>query len=210
MKTSIRSVLILSAMVCLGSLFVAQRHLGLVRAQPPLTSQLEYRVDNTVRERGIVESANSIDVRCEVPGTSTILHLIPEGSRVEKGDLLVELDSAALTEQLAGAEVRVEQARAQVVQSKAELDSTQGDGEAAIQFAEMALEAASASREKVLADGGELTYELTVTQSELTIANARPTGLTLLEGTTETSSEVFIATCDMKLLRIFRFATRQV
>jgi HlyD family secretion protein len=144
-----------------------------VRAQPPREAQLEYRVDNTVRERGIVESSRSIDVRCEVSGTSTILSIVPEGSRVEKGDLLVELDDAALRDKLAEAEVLVEQSKARVVQSEAELASVQAAGVATVHFTEKALAAAAVARERVLSDGGALAYELTVTKSELAVATAR-------------------------------------
>lgn len=87
------------------------------------TATLEYRVDNTVRERGIIESGRSIDVQCEVNGTSTILSIVPKGTRVEKGDLLVELDDAALRDNLAEPEGLVEQAKARGVQSEAELVS---------------------------------------------------------------------------------------
>ena len=173
MRTIARSILTVSAVVCASTLFVVHRYQGLLQAQRPGESQLEYRVDNTVRERGVVESANSIDVRCELPGTSTILYVVAEGSLVKKGDLLVELDAAGLREDLAKAEILVEQAKAQVSRSEAELVSVKKDGAAAIQFAEKALEAALVSKESVLADGGKLAYELTVTRSELAVATAR-------------------------------------
>ena len=51
-------------------------------------------------ERGEVQSASNIDIRCEVQsrgsGGTTILWLIPEGSYVKPGDKLVILDSSSL------------------------------------------------------------------------------------------------------------------
>lgn len=53
-----------------------------------------------VTEKGSVESASNVDVRCEVQTMRTagtmILEIVPEGTYVEKGDFLVRLDSSAL------------------------------------------------------------------------------------------------------------------
>ncbi len=51
-------------------------------------------------EAGEIEAKQSVDVKCEVEGSSTIIWLIDEGTVVEAGDKLVELDSADLEEQL--------------------------------------------------------------------------------------------------------------
>ena len=45
-----------------------------------------------VLERGEVESSSNVEVRCQVRSRSTgisILEIVPEGTRVEKGDFLV-------------------------------------------------------------------------------------------------------------------------
>jgi HlyD family secretion protein len=53
-----------------------------------------------VTERGNVESASNVEVRCEVQSLRTagtmILEIVPEGTYVEKGDFLVRLDSSSL------------------------------------------------------------------------------------------------------------------
>ena len=132
MKTSVQSVLIMAVVVCAGLVLVVHRYPGVLRAQPPSEAQLEYRVDHTVRERGVVESSRSIDVRCELAGTSTILFIVPEWSRVEKGDLLVELDDSAVQNKLAEAIILVERSTSRVLQSEAELSSVRAAGTAAI------------------------------------------------------------------------------
>jgi HlyD family secretion protein len=54
-------------------------------------------------ERGTVESARSVTLRCELPSPdnsgTTILEIVPEGTLVRPGDLLVKLDSAILAEE---------------------------------------------------------------------------------------------------------------
>jgi multidrug efflux pump subunit AcrA (membrane-fusion protein) len=57
-----------------------------------------------ISEKGEVESASNIEIRCEVKarggGGTTILSIIPEGTYVQPGDLLVELDASALQNEL--------------------------------------------------------------------------------------------------------------
>lgn len=50
----------------------------------------------TVTEDGNLESAENTEVKCEIPGGSTILWIIDEGETVTAGEKLVELDQAAI------------------------------------------------------------------------------------------------------------------
>lgn len=55
----------------------------------------------TVVERGNLESSKNEDVYCKVEGVgTTIISIVPEGTRVTKGQLVCELDAAALKDQL--------------------------------------------------------------------------------------------------------------
>ena len=54
----------------------------------------------TVVERGSLESSHNEDVICEVEGQTTIITILPEGSRVTKGQLVCELDSSPLNDNL--------------------------------------------------------------------------------------------------------------
>jgi hypothetical protein len=60
----------------------------------------------TVLEKGELSAVKSVDVRCEVEGRSTIIWLIPEGTEVKKGDLLVELASDEIAERIRDEEVK--------------------------------------------------------------------------------------------------------
>ena len=50
----------------------------------------------TVTEDGNLESADNTEVKCEIPGGSTILKIIDEGTTVDEGDELVRLDESAI------------------------------------------------------------------------------------------------------------------
>ncbi len=67
----------------------------------------------TLTESGEIKPRESINIKCEIEGQATIVKVIPESTRVKKGDLLVELASDALTERL-----EQEQIELQGVQSR--------------------------------------------------------------------------------------------
>ena len=49
---------------------------------------------------GSLESSKNQDAFCLVEGGTTIIMIKPEGTRVKKGEVVCELDSAALNDQL--------------------------------------------------------------------------------------------------------------
>jgi HlyD family secretion protein len=66
-----------------------------------------------VVERGNLESSENQDVFCKVEGpATTIISLLPEGSHVKKGDLVVELDASTLNDQLTNQEIATKSAEA--------------------------------------------------------------------------------------------------
>jgi RND family efflux transporter MFP subunit len=84
----------------------------------PAKSQLiPYKVQKqklviTVTERGNLESSKNEDVYNKVEGQTTLLTILPEGTRVKKGDLVAELDSATLKDNLVNQEIATRRALA--------------------------------------------------------------------------------------------------
>ena len=77
-----------------------------------------------VLEQGEVESANNIELRCEVKsrtggsgGGVTILEVVAEGTMVQAGDILVKLDSSALVLEKGTQQIKCNSQQALVVQS---------------------------------------------------------------------------------------------
>lgn len=66
----------------------------------------------TVTEDGNVESAENIELKCKVPGPITILEIVPDGSHVKKGELLVRLDSSSIEDSILTQEIAVAKAEA--------------------------------------------------------------------------------------------------
>lgn len=72
----------------------------------------------TVTEDGNLESANNVDIKCEVAGGSTILWIVKDGKLVEKGEELARLDSSQLEDQINQQKINYEKARANLVQAE--------------------------------------------------------------------------------------------
>lgn len=80
-----------------------------------------------VTERGNLESQLETSIRCDVEGSSfdrnnqgtQIIFIVPNGSPVIEGDLLVELDSAAIRNQLDSQQLAYDRSISQLIQAKA-------------------------------------------------------------------------------------------
>jgi len=72
----------------------------------------------SVIERGNLEPADSVTLKSELEGQSTVLYLIPEGTHIEPGDLLCELDNSSLVDRKVSQVIRVQNAEASFVKAK--------------------------------------------------------------------------------------------
>lgn len=83
--------------------------------------------ESVVLEQGEVESSSNIEIRCEVKGRNgggiTILEVVPEGTIVKEGDLLVRLDSSAMEQERLQQKISVNTSEALVVQAKNTLEA---------------------------------------------------------------------------------------
>jgi HlyD family secretion protein len=92
-------------------------------------------VEAVVLSPGRVASSHNTEIRCQLErldlsaqgagsagGASTILSLIPDGSMVEKGEILCELDGSDYQELIRRQQIVVEQARADHLQASLTLD----------------------------------------------------------------------------------------
>jgi len=79
----------------------------------------------TVKEQGTLESANNLEARSEVEGQPTIISILPEGTRVTKGEKVCELDSAALKDELTNQEITTSRAEADLNNAQKTLEVAQ-------------------------------------------------------------------------------------
>lgn len=71
-----------------------------------------------VASRGFVESARTTVLYSNVEGATAIIKVVPEGTKVKKGDIVVELDSAALKDRLVNQRITTKSAEANFLNAK--------------------------------------------------------------------------------------------
>ncbi len=132
----------------------------------------------SVSEAGTVRPRDQIIIKSEVEGQPVILYLIDEGTEVDQGELLVELDSSQLVEQQAEQRIRVINAEATFIgarenlavvksQAQADLDQARQD----LTFARQDLEQYQEGEYPKL----EKEAQAQITLAEETLANAANT-----------------------------------
>jgi len=122
----------------------------------------------TVTERGNLESQSNIEILCEVDdiegdgivGTQ-ILSIVPNGTSVAQGDLLIEFDSAGHLERLDRQILDTESARAIQIQAQAKHENQITQNETLLADAELDVALATLEQE-MFVDANSGTYKLEV------------------------------------------------
>lgn len=94
----------------------------------------------SLRESGEIKPSDQITIKSEVEGRTTILSIVPEGTRVKQGDLLVELDTASLEESRINQEITVQNAEAAYIETRENLEVVRNQSKADVELAELKLE----------------------------------------------------------------------
>jgi HlyD family secretion protein len=117
----------------------------------------------SVTESGDIKALNSKDIRCEVEGKSTIINIVPEGTYitpedVNKGKILVELDSSAITAKVTQQELEFSAAQAGLTEAEESLEIQKQQNASDIQTGEMKVRFTAMDLQKYLGEmiGGRL------------------------------------------------------
>lgn len=129
----------------------------------------------SVVEGGEVNSVKDTVLRSEIEGTARIIYIVPEGSQVKKGDLLVELDAAEFVDKINTEQIALEKSQALYTQSKANLEIAKSTLMTQLRNASNTLNFAKLDLEKYLEGDYQQTIlttsnEITATEQELKVA----------------------------------------
>jgi HlyD family secretion protein len=121
-------------------------------AAPALSSFEVKRGDMLVSvvEGGTLEAVSEVSIRSEVEGTARIIYIVPEGTNVRKGDLLVELDSSSSQDAVNLQQISVEKAQFALLQAEQQLEIQKSVAESEIQAATLKVEFAQSDLEKFI------------------------------------------------------------
>ena len=140
----------------------------------------------SVVESGTIKARDQQIIKNEVEGRTSIITLVPEGTRVRKGDLLVELDASALQDGRIDQDIRVQNAEAAYINARENLAIVTSKADSDVNEAELAVEFARKDLRKY--EQGQ--YPKDVNEMEMRIALAKEE-LERAEHTLEWSNRLF-------------------
>jgi HlyD family secretion protein len=114
----------------------------------------------TVSDRGELESAQSVQVVCEIEGGGRLVTIVTEGKKVRKGDEVARFDTDALMKSIAEQGVKCEQAEGKVKSAESELEVQKNKEEGEVAKADLALKLAEIDLESYEHEDGEYKVEL--------------------------------------------------
>jgi len=123
------------------------------------------------RETRAVPPAGSVDLRCETNQPTTILSVIPPGTSVKKGDLLVELDSSAFVDKRTQQVFQARKAEAEMARAARSRQSAQQAGSGQIDLARKALRLAQGQLKAYTE--GEYPHQLALASGTAALADQK-------------------------------------
>jgi HlyD family secretion protein len=124
----------------------------------------------SVTTSGTISNRDVEILKSEVEGQTQILYIVPEGTRVEEGELLVELDGSRLQDNLVDQEIKLQNAEASLISARENFEVTKNQAQSEIDKAELAYELAKMDLQKYLE--GDFPAELKTSEVRLTLTRA--------------------------------------
>lgn len=122
----------------------------------------------SVLESGTIKAREQIIITNQLEGRTSIIYLIPEGTRVKKGELLVELDASTMQDQRIDQDIKVQNAEAAYVNAKENMAIVENQAQSDVEVAELTLEFAGQDLKKYTE--GEYPNQLAKADSDIQLA----------------------------------------
>ncbi len=122
----------------------------------------------SVLESGTIKAREQIIITNQLEGRTSIIYLIPEGTRVKKGELLVELDASTMQDQRIDQDIKVRNAEATYVNANENMAIVENQAQSDVEVAELTLEFAGQDLKKYTE--GEYPNQLAKADSDIQLA----------------------------------------
>ncbi|MCC6696487.1 MAG: efflux RND transporter periplasmic adaptor subunit [Candidatus Hydrogenedentes bacterium] len=150
----------------------------------------------SVSVTGTIKALDQEVITNEVEGQTTILYIIPEGSQVKEGDLLVELDASKLQDGLVDQEIRTQNAEASFVNARESFEVVKNQAQSDVDKAELAYRFAQEDRQKFL--DGDFPLQARQAESKVTLARGdMKRAQEKVEGSRRLAERNFITSMDL-------------
>lgn len=118
-------------------------------AQRPVWSWVESsRFEVTVNAAGSLKAKDQAVIVNTLAGVTTILSVVDEGTEVDKGTPLIELDASSLQDQLVERQINVQSAQANFVQARENLEVVKSQSHSDVESARLAYQFSQSDLEK--------------------------------------------------------------
>lgn len=137
-------------------------------SKDPYTEVKQGPLTISITESGTVRASEMDIIKNEVEGQTSILYLIPEGAMVKKGELLVELDSSSIQDELVDQEIRVKNAESALISATENFEVVKNQAQSDVDRARLDYQFALQDLEKY--KDGEYPKALNETQAKIKLA----------------------------------------
>ena len=127
----------------------------------------------SVTESGTIKAREQVILKNEVEGRTSILTLVPEGTHVKKGDLLVELDASQLLDNRVDQEISVQNTEAAFISAEENLAVIENQAQSDMDKAELAFDFAGQDLKQYLE--GEYPKQTKEAQARITLVREEVT-----------------------------------
>jgi HlyD family secretion protein len=160
------AVIVVVAMICIGAITINKSSdAGESVEGVPLFTVKQGPLTISVSESGTIKAREQVIIKNELEGRTTVLSLVPEASRVKKGDLLVELDASKLVDERLTQLIAVQTAEASFVRAREDLAVAKNQAQSDREQADIDLKFARMDLTKYME--GEYPSELTEKESRI-------------------------------------------
>lgn len=152
--------------------------------------------DVRIKLAGELKAQKNVEIRNQVEGVTTILWLVPEGTVVKTGDVLVKLASDAIRDRVEDARIRVENAKAAAINAQETVTIQINQNESDLKTAEMNAELSAMEYDQF--DKGDAVIELKNRQTAFANAETDLKRKTMdLERVTKLAENKFVSDNDV-------------
>jgi len=113
-----------------------------------------------VLEAGSLSAKDPAIIRSALPRRARIIWIVPEGTHVHEGDLMVELDVAELVDHIVDHEIMVKNAEASWISARENLTITRSQAQSSVELAQLRYDFAVLDLEKYQGEGGQFATDL--------------------------------------------------
>ncbi|MDI6447956.1 efflux RND transporter periplasmic adaptor subunit [Anaerobaca lacustris] len=165
---------LIGVLVVVAAIALAVIWLKVVRAADSSTTQMATfeakrgPLTISVLESGTIKAREQVVITNQLEGRTSIIYLIPEGTRVKKGELLVELDASTMQDQRIDQDIRVKNAEAAFINADENMAIVENQAQSDVEVAELTLEFAKLDLNKYIE--GEYPNQLAKAESDIQLA----------------------------------------